>query len=86
MCLKFNLLPETLFLTTNLMDRYLSVHALKSQDMPLLGISALLIATKYEEIYPPGVKDFVYVSKNTLTREDILDMEMSILTTIEFDI
>ena len=79
-------MPETLFLTTNLMDRYLSVHALTSQDMPLLGISALLIATKYEEIYPPGVKDFVYVSKNTLTREDILDMEMSILTTIEFDI
>ena len=54
--------------------------------MRLLGISCLLIATKYEEIYPPGVKDFIYVSKNTLSREEILDMEMSILTTIEFDI
>ena len=54
--------------------------------MRLLGISAMLIATKYEEIYPPTVKDFIYVSKNTLTAEHILDMEMVILTTIEFAI
>lgn len=86
MCAKFKLLPETLFLTVNLIDRFLSVHKLQAQDMRLLGIAALLIATKYEEIYPPGVKDFIYVSKNSVSREEILHMEMFILTTVEFDI
>ena len=52
----------------------------------MLGVSALLIATKYEEIYPPTVKDFVYICKNAFTAESILEMEMSILFTLEFQI
>jgi Cyclin, N-terminal domain len=39
----------------------------------------MLIATKYEEIYPPTVKDFIYMSKNVYTKTQILDMEMLIL-------
>ena len=54
--------------------------------MRLVGIAAMLISTKYEEIYPPTVKDFVYVSKNTVLAGDILAMEMHILTTIEFEV
>jgi len=54
--------------------------------MRLLGITSMLIATKYEEIYPPTVKDFIFVSKNTLTAESILNMEMCILSTIEFQV
>lgn len=34
-----------------------------------------MIATKYEEIYPPTVKDFIFVTKNAYTRAQILDME-----------
>jgi cyclin B len=44
----------------------------------------LLIATKYEEIYPPTVKDFIYISKNAYTKPQILAMEMDILSTLEF--
>ena len=47
--------------------------------MQLVGVAALLIATKYEEIYPPTVKDFIYLTDNTYTKSQILKMEESIL-------
>lgn len=46
----------------------------------------MLIACKYEEIYPPIVKDFVYITDNAYTKEEILTMERSILQTLDFDI
>jgi cyclin B len=41
----------------------------------LVGIAALLIATKYEEIYPPTVKEFIYLTDDTFTRKEVLEME-----------
>lgn len=46
----------------------------------------MLIACKYEEIYPPIVKDFVYITDNAYTKEEILDMERVILQTLDFNI
>jgi len=43
-----------------------------------------MIATKYEEIYPPTVKDFIFVTKNAYTRPQILEMEQQILFKLEF--
>ena len=83
---KFKLLPETLFLTINLVDRYLSLVVVKKDQVQLVGVAALLIATKYEEIYPPTVKDFIYVTKNAFTRKQILEMERSMLFTLEFTV
>ena len=51
-----------------------------------MGIAALLIATKYEEIYPPTVKEFIYLTDDTFTRKEVLDMERKILFNIEFGI
>ena len=51
-----------------------------------MGVAALLIATKYEEIYPPTVKDFIYLTDNTYSREKILAMEQSILFHLQFEI
>ena len=82
--LKFKLLPETLYITINLIDRFLSIQNIEKDRVQLLGISALLIASKYEEIYPPTVKDFVYISKNSFTKSQILDMETQILFLLEF--
>ena len=82
--LKFKLLPETLYITINLIDRFLSIQNIEKDRVQLLGISALLIASKYEEIYPPTVKDFVYISKNSFTSSQILDMETQILFLLEF--
>lgn len=84
--MKFKLLPETLFITVNLIDRFLSLHEIDKGSVQLLGVSALLIATKYEEIYPPSVKDFIYITKNAYTVEMILEMEMQILFSLEFEI
>ncbi len=46
----------------------------------------MLIATKYEEIYAPEVKDFVYISDNAYTSEQILSMEYNILKCLNFDV
>lgn len=46
----------------------------------------MLIASKYEEIYPPTLKDFIFVTKNVYSRQQILDMEMQILFSLEFQI
>jgi hypothetical protein len=45
-----------------------------------------MIATKYEEIYPPTVKDLVYITDNAYSKEEILAMECNVLVTLEFDI
>lgn len=70
--LKFKLVPESLFLTVNLIDRYLEKETVNRQKLQLVGVTAMLIACKYEEIYPPIVKDFVYITDNAYTKEEIL--------------
>jgi hypothetical protein len=61
--MKFKLLPETLFITVNLIDRFLSKYSIDRSQVQLLGVASLLIATKYEEIYPPSLKDLVYITE-----------------------
>ena len=84
--LKFGLLPETLFLTVNLIDRYLSTTSIYRNKLQLVGVTAMLIASKYEEIYPPIVSDFVYITDNAYTREEILAMEERMLMALQFGI
>jgi hypothetical protein len=50
--LKYELMPETLYLTVNIIDRYLSIRSVTRKELQLVGISAMLIASKYEEIWP----------------------------------
>lgn len=69
---KFKLLPETLFITVRVIDRYLEKQLVQKSKLQLVGVTALLIASKYEEIYPPEVKDFVFITDNTYTKEDVL--------------
>ncbi len=82
---KFNLLPETLFLTVNLIDRFLFIKKVETKDFQLLGVSAMLIGCKYEEIYPPEVRDFVYATGKTYTDVDIIKMEGTILAALQFE-
>jgi hypothetical protein len=67
--LKFKLLPETLFLTVNLIDRYTYIKQVKRNDYQLLGVTAMLIACKYEEIYAPEIRDFIYMTDKAYTKE-----------------
>ncbi|CDW79874.1 UNKNOWN [Stylonychia lemnae] len=85
--LKFKLLNETLFLTVNIIDRYLTLrNGLQRSKLQLVGVGALLISTKYEEIYPPTVKDLVYITDNAYSKEEILIMESNILIALDFSI
>ncbi len=82
--MKFRLLPETLYLCVNIIDRYLEKVAVNRNRLQLVGVTALLIACKYEEIYPPEVKDCVYITDRAYTRQDVLDMEAEIVKTLKF--
>ncbi|CAM8919802.1 unnamed protein product [Rhodiola kirilowii] len=81
---KFELVPETLYLTINIMDRYLSTRCVPRKELQLVGISSMLIASKYEDIWPPEVKDFISISDNSFSREEILWMEKAILEKLEW--
>ena len=53
-------------------------------QLHLLGVATLFLASKYEEIYPPELKDFLAVSENKFTKETVLQMEKDILLTLNF--
>lgn len=84
--LKFKLVPETLFLTVNLIDRYLDKKVIMRNRLQLVGVTAMLIACKYEEIYAPEVRDFVYITDKAYTKEEIFQMENDMLSTLEYNI
>jgi len=79
---KFRLQPETLYVTVFIIDRFLSLKQIKKSQLHILGVTALLISTKYEEIYPPELKDLLTVSENKFTKKEVLQMELEILQTL----
>ena len=56
---KFELMPETLYLAVNIVDRFLSLKTVPRKELQLVGISSMLIACKYEEIWAPEVNFFL---------------------------
>jgi cyclin B len=84
--LKFKLVSDTLFLTVNLIDRYLEKHEISRTKLQLVGVTAMLIACKYEEIYAPEVRDFVYITDKAYNKEDILALEKEMLFSLDFNI
>jgi cyclin B len=84
--MKYRCQPESLYLTINLIDRYLSRVTVARNRLQLVGVAAMLIATKFEEINPPDIGDFVYITDNAYTKEQVLQMECTMLTTLSFQI
>lgn len=82
--LRFHLLQETLFLTVQLIDRYLQVQSVSKRKLQLVGVTAMFIAAKYEEMYPPEINDFVYITDNAYTKAQIRSMEMLMLEALDF--
>ncbi|XP_010271918.1 PREDICTED: G2/mitotic-specific cyclin S13-7-like [Nelumbo nucifera] len=81
---KFELMPETLYLTILIVDRFLSMKLVPRKELQLVGIGAMLIASKYEEIWAPEVNDFVCISDRAYNREQILAIEKAILGKLEW--
>jgi cyclin B len=84
--MKYKLKTETLFLAVNLIDRFLEKRTITRKKLQLVGVTGMLIAAKFEEIYPPEVRDFVYITDKAYTKEEILSMEVLMLTVLEFGI
>lgn len=69
---KFRLQSETLYAAVFIIDRFLAVQHIRKAQLQILGLTALLIATKYEEIYPPDLRDLLYVAEGRFTRSEVL--------------
>ncbi|XP_038003089.1 G2/mitotic-specific cyclin-B2 [Motacilla alba alba] len=83
---RFHLLQETLYMCVAIMDRFLQSHPVPRKKLQLVGVTALLIASKYEEILSPDVADFVYITDNAYTSNEVREMEITILKELNFDL
>ncbi|KAK1576249.1 hypothetical protein Q3G72_012252 [Acer saccharum] len=82
--LKFELSQETFYLTINIIDRFLAVKIVPRRELQLVGMSAMLMASKYEEIWAPEVNDLVCIADRVYSHEQILTMEKTILGKLEW--
>lgn len=83
---RFNLLPETLFLCVNYIDRFLSCKVVSLGKLQLVGATAIFIAAKYEEIDCPSVQEIVYMVDGGYTVDEILKAERFMLTMLQFEL
>ncbi|CAE6462912.1 unnamed protein product [Rhizoctonia solani] len=83
---RFRLLPETLFLACNIIDRFLSMRIVSLVKLQLVGITGLFVAAKYEEIMAPSVQNFLKVSDSSYSEQEILQAEKYILRTLGWDL
>jgi len=85
---QFNLLQETLYLTVAILDRFLQNSATKIErkQLQLVGVAAMFIASKYEEMYAPEIGDFVYITDRAYTESQIREMEIKILAALGFEL
>ncbi|XP_056592924.1 cyclin-A1 [Triplophysa dalaica] len=82
---EYKLCSETLFLAVNYLDRFLSCMSVLRGKLQLVGTAAILLAAKYEEVYPPELAEFVYITDDTYTKKQVLRMEQHLLRVLAFD-
>ncbi|CAE6514660.1 unnamed protein product [Rhizoctonia solani] len=83
---RFRLLPETLFIAVNLIDRFLSMRVVSLAKLQLVGITGLFVAAKYEEIMVPTLQDLLRVADSDYSEQDILAAEKYLLRTLGWDL
>lgn len=83
---EYKLQTETLFLAVSYVDRFLSFMAVQRSKLQLVGTACMFIAAKYEEIYPPDVSEFVYITDDTYNKRQVLRMEHLVLKVLEFQL
>ncbi|KAG5000812.1 hypothetical protein AAZX31_08G205100 [Glycine max] len=83
---EYKLVTDTLYLTVYLIDWFLSKNYIERQRLQLLGITCMLIASKYEEINAPRIEDFCFITDNTYTKAEVLKMERQVLKSSEYQL
>ncbi|KIP12160.1 hypothetical protein PHLGIDRAFT_62567 [Phlebiopsis gigantea 11061_1 CR5-6] len=84
--LRYHMLPETLWIAVNIVDRFLSKRTVALAKLQLVGVTAMFIAAKYEEILAPSVEEFVFMTEKGFDKEEILKGERIVLQTLGFNI
>ncbi|XP_072372062.1 G2/mitotic-specific cyclin-B1-like isoform X2 [Scyliorhinus torazame] len=84
--MQFRLLQETMYLTVFILDRFIQDNPVTKQNLQLVGVTAMLVASKYEEIYPPAVRDFVVITDDAYSCAQIQQMERLILKKLDFSL
>lgn len=86
-CEVYKLHRETYYLAVDYIDRFLSrKKEQKKTHLQLLGITALFVAAKVEEIYPPKIGEFAYVTDGACSEDDILREELLLLSELQWSI
>ncbi|KAI5949291.1 CLB4 [Candida jiufengensis] len=83
---KFNLLPETLFLAINIIDRFLTKRKVSLTKLQLVGAVAILIASKYEEINIPTISEVIHMTDNSFSVEEFTKAECFMIDVLQFDL
>lgn len=84
--MRYHMLPETLWIAINIVDRFLSKRVVSLIKLQLVGVTAMFIAAKYEEILAPSVDEFVFMTERGYERDEILKGERIILSTLDFNV
>jgi len=84
--MKYKMRLETLSLAVSITDRFLERQQVKRKKLQLVGVTGMMIAAKFEEIYPPEVSEFVYITDKAYTKDEVHAMEIKMLNVLEFKI
>lgn len=84
---QFKLDIDTYHMTVSLIDRYLQkVKTVPKKKLQLVGVTAMFIASKYEELFPPEIHDFVFITDDTYQKYQILEMEKEMVRALDFNL
>jgi len=83
---RFSLLPETLFLTVNYIDRFLSCKIVSLAKLQLVGATALFVAAKYEEVNCPTIQEIIYMVDGGYSVDELLKAERFMLSMLQFEL
>jgi cyclin E len=79
-CEVYRLHRETFYLAVDFIDRYLcATTEMPKTRLQLVGVSCLFIAAKIEEIYPPKLQEFAFVTDGACSEDEIVQMELVVL-------
>jgi len=82
----FKLCQETLYLAVGILDMVLHRRDVHAEKLQLVGITALLVASKLEEYYPVDIKKLLHLTDNSFSRLQVTHMERTMLKVLEFQV
>uniref|UniRef100_A0A0R3RU23 Cyclin N-terminal domain-containing protein n=1 Tax=Elaeophora elaphi TaxID=1147741 RepID=A0A0R3RU23_9BILA len=83
---EINLSTESLHMAISIVDRVLNTLQCPREKLQLLGAVALLLASKFEEIYPPEMKEFARITSYTFHEKEIMRMERIVFARVAYQL